>query len=32
MGVFISPGDIIVGDSDGVVAIPLGQEQDVFEA
>ena len=31
-GVCVSPGDIIVGDSDGVVAIPLGQEQDVFEA
>ena len=31
-GVSFSSGDIIVGDADGVVAIPLAQEQDVFEA
>ena len=30
-GISVSSGDIIVGDADGVVAIPLGQEQDVFE-
>ena len=31
-GISVSSGDIIVGDADGVVAIPLGQEQNVFDA
>ena len=31
-GVSVSRGDIVVGDQDGVVVIPLAQEQEVFEA
>ena len=31
-GVSVSPGDIVVGDADGVVVIPLAQEKNIFDA
>ena len=31
-GVSISPGDLIVGDADGVIVIPKGKEEDILQA
>ena len=31
-GVSVSPGDLIVGDEDGVIVIPRGKEEEILEA
>jgi 4-hydroxy-4-methyl-2-oxoglutarate aldolase len=31
-GVIVNPGDIVLGDSDGVVVVPAGQAQAALEA
>ena len=31
-GVSVSPGDLIVGDEDGVIVIPKGKEEEILEA
>ena len=31
-GVSISPGDLIVGDADGVIVIPKGKEEEILQA